>query len=295
MLHLLAAFCAVADAGSLNRAAEALHMTQPAVTRQIQALERELGAVLLARSRQGVQLTPAGLAILQHARRAVSEVQICRELARENGAGASGRLRLAVGLMVTQFILPPALAQLRREEPGLEVELNPGHYGDAAQRLLAYEADAALVATEIIRPELTSISLFPDPLMLVTSPGTAQPETARMADLAGKTLLVLPPAAGMRQEVERALERSGVDAHLREYPSTETAKTAIALGMGISVLPASAVRAEVAAGSLSARPMADWPYPARQIRLVTRAEGRIPDGVRRLVAILKEIHGEVQG
>src|SRR5687767_8626347 len=110
MLQLLETFCAVAEVGSLTKAAERLHTTQPAITRQMRTLERELGATLLTRTPQGVALTAAGRAVLRHARNAIAALRAARQAAAEFSESGAGRLRIAAGLMATQYVLPAAVA-----------------------------------------------------------------------------------------------------------------------------------------------------------------------------------------
>src|SRR5438067_4197165 len=173
MLELLETFIAVSEAGSLNKAAEALHLTQPAITRQMRALEAQLGAVLLTRSSQGVTLTPAGVAVLPHARQALAAAAACKHAAREASAGRDRRLRLATGLMITLYVLPPVIARFRERYPDVEVELHPGQHGEAVERLLAYEVDAAVIGSEVDPPQVRAIPVFADPLVLVAAPATA--------------------------------------------------------------------------------------------------------------------------
>src|SRR5262249_32006704 len=154
MLELLETFCAVADAGSLSKAAEALTLGQPAITRQIRTLERLLGAVLLIRTPQGVHLTPAGLAVLPHARAAIVAARAGRRAASEASAEGTVRLRLATGLMAMQYLLPPVVEQFRALNPDIEVDLRPADQQVALQRLLGYEVDAAVIASPVHTPQV---------------------------------------------------------------------------------------------------------------------------------------------
>ncbi|MFZ5824340.1 MAG: LysR family transcriptional regulator, partial [Bacillota bacterium] len=290
MLHLLESFCVVAETGSLNKAAEVLHLTQPAISRQIKALEAQLGAVLLTRTPHGVELTPAGQAVLPHARAALAAVTACKHAA----AGASGsgpeRLRIAAGLMITLYTLPPVIAAFKEAYPAIPVELIPGHHRDTLDRLMAYKADVAFIASDVTAPETKALKLFSDPLLLVSHPQPDPPR--RLADLEGRTLLVLQPQAGLRQEVERALTEHGVTCRLAEHPTVETIKTAVQLQMGVTLLPASAVREDVRTGRLAAVPVEDWPASTRTIRAFVRAEGTLPEPVRTFIHLLKEHYKE---
>ena len=290
MLHLLEAFCAAAETGSLSKAAEALHLSQPAITRQIRALEAQLGAVLLTRTPRGVELTPAGQAVLPHARAALAAVAACRHAAAEASGRGPARLRIAAGTMITLYTLPPVIAAFREAYPSIPVELLPGHHRDALEQVIEYKADVAFIATNVSVPGTKAIRLFSDPLLLVSHP-EAEP-LERLADLRHRTLLVLEPRAGMRHEVERALAEHGVSCRLVEHPTVETIKTAVMLQMGVTILPASAVREEVRAGRLAARPIADWPGSVRTIQAFVRAEGTLPEPVRAFIHMVKRHYRE---
>jgi LysR family transcriptional regulator, nitrogen assimilation regulatory protein len=286
VLQQLETFCVVAEVGSLSRAAERLDLSQSAVTRQVRALERELGAVLLSRTPQGATLTPIGAAVLPHARAAVAAGLACRRVAADLAAGRGQRLSIAAGPMATQYLLPPVVARFRSLHPGVAVDLQPTHQRLALERLLRYEVDAVVLASPIRSAQVRAISILRDPLLLVGPPG-AQPGPVRLAELAGATLLTLPAGTGLHEQVAAALRRRRVSCRAIEHPTAETIKTAVALGVGLSILPSSALRAELAAGALSGRPIEDWPGATRSIRLLMRAQGRPPAPVAAFAALLR--------
>lgn len=290
MLHLLESFCAAAEAGSLNKAAEALHLTQPAITRQIKALEGQLGVVLLTRTPHGVELTPAGQAVLPHARAAIAAVAAARHAAAAATGSGPQRLRIAAGLVVTLYTLPPVIAAFKEAYPSIPVDLIPGQHREVLDRLLEYKADVAFIASDVAARETKAIKLFSDPLLLVSHP---QPEPPRcLSDLEGRTLFVLQPQAGLRQEVERALADHGVTCRLAEHPTVETIKTAVQLQMGTTILPLSAVRDDLRAGRLVGLDIADWPASSRTVRAFVRTEGSLPEPVRTFIHLLKEHYTE---
>jgi len=285
LLHLLESFCAAAETGSLNKAAEMLHLSQPAITRQIKSLEAQLGAVLLTRTPRGVELTPAGQAVLPHARAALAAVAACRHAAAQASGAGPGRLRIAAGLIITLYTLPPVITAFRAAYPAIPVDLRPGQNRDVLNQLLEYEVDVAFLASRVSAPGVKAIKLFSDPMLLVSHP--AEP-LERLRDLAGRTLLVLHQGAGMRQEVEQALAQHGITCRLVEHPTVETIKTAVMLQMGVTILPASAVREEARDGRLAARPIADWPGSNRTVRAYVRAEGVLPEPVRTFIHMVKQ-------
>jgi DNA-binding transcriptional LysR family regulator len=284
VLPLLETFCAVAEYGSLTRAAEHLNLSQPAVTRQLKSLERQIGAVLVTRTPQGVTLTAAGQAILPHARQALSAVRALQQAA--VGVSETGRLRIAAGLMATLYVLPPVVARFRERYPQVTVELQPADQRIAVERLLEYEVDAAVIASPVKSPQVRGVPILHDPLLLITGPAAAAGPTS-LSELRDCTLLVLPSTTGLHQQIVAALRELHVVAHLVEHPTAETIKSAVALGMGCSILPVSAVRDELAVGRLSGRPLTDWPGAERIIHALVRAEGRPPKAVADFVGLLR--------
>ncbi|HEY3366580.1 MAG TPA: LysR family transcriptional regulator [Symbiobacteriaceae bacterium] len=283
MLDLLQTFCSVAEIGSLNKATDVLHLTQPAITRQIKLLEHQLGVVLLIRSAQGVRLTPAGEAVLRHARQAVAAVAACRGAAATFAADATERLRIAAGMHVAMYCLPDLLAEYQQRWPSVKVDLQPSVNRYAVQRLLQYEADVALIAFAVAVSGVRQIPLFPDPLVLVAPPG-AEAGPASLAELEGSTLLVLPPGSVQRREIDEVLERHALTCTLIELPGSESIRMGVRLGMGSAIMPRSVVRGEA---RLTIRQLRDWPGPERLVRAVVRAEGSVPEAVRNLLAVAR--------
>src|SRR5438045_8583220 len=122
-LRQLEYFVAVVDEGSFTRAAEILHVTQPGLSHQFQALERELGGPLLERLPRGVRLTPAGRAMLPHARASITHAEIAASAARRASGAGTGELFLATLYSISVGVLPSALRHWRRDHPGLKIRL----------------------------------------------------------------------------------------------------------------------------------------------------------------------------
>lgn len=293
MLQYFETLSAVAEAGSISRAAETLHISQPAVTRQIKAMEQELGAVLLTRTSHGVALTPVGRQVLVHAKQALAAVAACRRVAAESSPGGPARLSVAAGSMLTQFVISPVMAAFKAARPELRVTLQTGHYQECLDRLNSYEVDLALISTPMIPSGLKAKPIFTDPVVMVMPPGSplAAAPNLGLADLEGMALLVLPRAAGLRQQLTRILADAGINCQLTEHPSVETIKTMVALDMGVTLLPRSAVVGEVALGRLAAVPLRDWPDHGRPVLAVTRSEGTLPEPVSAFLKALKDRYG----
>lgn len=289
VLPFLETFCTVAATGSLSRAAEALHISQPAVTRQIKALEQELGAVLLTRTPRGVELTPVGHKVLEHARQALAAVTACRRAAAEAVPGAQERLRIACGAMLMQFALPPVLTAFRAERPDLDVDLRTGHFQTCVDLLLSYEVDLSVISTPMYRSGLKVTPLFRDPVMLVTAPDSplATRSFVNLEDLRGLSLFVLPRQTGWRQQMTRVLAQADIACTLVEHPTVETIKVVVGMGMGATLLPRTAVTPDAAAKRLVAIPIRDWPEEGRIIYEIVRSEGALPSVARAFRAALR--------
>ncbi|MCG0238427.1 MAG: LysR family transcriptional regulator [Firmicutes bacterium] len=292
VLRLLETFCAVVEAGSLNRAAEALHLSQPAVTKQIRALEAELGVTLLVRGRQGVTLTPVGRRIHALARRAVAAAEACRRAAREWQEPGSTGVVVGAGLTLTLFTLPPVIAAFRRQFPGTRVEVRTGTSQETLARLLAYEVDLAFVTSPVSHPEVRTQVLFTDPLVLAAAPPAPAGEIhpVRVRDLQGRTLISFRRGSGLRQYLDQVLEARGVRPEVvMEFDSIEAIKTMVALDLGVALLPWSAVRADAEAGRIVAYPLADWPDAGRQISMIWRRDAYRPPTVRAFQTLARQL------
>lgn len=138
---LLRSFLAGAETGSLSAAARALGQSQPTLGRHVQELEAQLGAALFTRALRGMALTPAGAALLPPAREMRAAAARLALVAAGREVRMQGTVRLTASRVVSQFLLPPMLADLRRAEPGIEIELVPS---DTSENLLFREADIAL-------------------------------------------------------------------------------------------------------------------------------------------------------
>src|SRR5262245_3653848 len=122
----LEGFLHVAELGSVSRAADRLHVTQPAVTKQIRALERSLGLPLVERTGKGIRLTEAGELVARYGRRGARVLDECRQALAELDAGSRGRLTLGAGVTTSVFRLPSWLRKFRKDRPNVEVIVRTG-------------------------------------------------------------------------------------------------------------------------------------------------------------------------
>ncbi|HYF92132.1 MAG TPA: LysR family transcriptional regulator [Symbiobacteriaceae bacterium] len=288
MLKSLEALCAAVETGSLSLAADRLHLTQPAVSKQIRVLEDELGVQLLVRGARGVELTPVGRHVHRMARRAVVAAEGCRRAAAAWKDPDHGRLVVAAGSTLTLFTLPPVIQAFRTRVPGVRLDVVTGDSRECLNLLLGFEADVALVTSAFPHPEVQAIPLFTDPVVAAAAPGTALPAT--VAEMQGATLISFRGGSGLRQYVDQVLEARAVRPEVvMEFDSVEAIKTMVELGLGVALLPWSAVRADAAAGRLAAGPLRDWPDAGRTVTLLRRRAGLRAGPVAPFTAIAREV------
>lgn len=243
----LAALVAVAEAGSITRAAARLGYTAPALSQQLAKLEREAGAELLVRHHRGARLTAAGELLAGRARRVLDEMDQARhELARLAGL-SGGRLRVATFTTAGIHLLPPALSAFRRAHPDVELtvtDLEPPH-GVAA--VASGEVDLALTHAyepAVTEPPPAGVCVEPllvEELVLITAVGQVLSEgTGRLpvTELAGRPLISSAPTHPPRRGVESALAEAGATpAVVCESPGYALVCALVSAGLGAAVVP----------------------------------------------------------
>lgn len=259
-LHLLRLFATVARLGSFSRAAEALHISQPAVSKGVREFEAQIGSRLLERGPGGLRLTQAGSVLVAHA-----QIVFAAERAAEADLAALRGLQagiLAVGASTTiaTYLLPPVLGAFHRAHPGIEVRLAIGNTQDIVDRLLARDLDIALVEGPVHADGITWRPWRPDELFLVAAPTHrfARAEgPVPAALLAEEIVCVREAGSGTREVVATALAAAGiVPRRMIEIGSTEAIKQVVAAGLGVAIVSATAASDQIALGRLVRIPLA---------------------------------------
>jgi LysR family transcriptional regulator, hca operon transcriptional activator len=240
-LRHLRYFVAVAEEGSVTLAAQRrLHTAQPSLSRQIRELEREVGIQLLVRSTQGVELTPAGRAFLNHARLALAQVEAATSAAVR--AGHPEQRTLALGFLSgwEPEWLPAVMHVLRDELPKIEVTIFTKHSPQLAEGLATGKLDAAFMRPEDGHPDLVYKVLITEPLMvfLPSDHPLASREAIQPSDFVGETFIGLADQAPVvRTLVENLLRQWGIEvqpAHRAEYISMLISLVASTGGLAVA-------------------------------------------------------------
>jgi DNA-binding transcriptional LysR family regulator len=275
----LRTFLAVHEHGSFSRAAEAVHLSQSTVSFQIKALETAVGSRLLDRRGGRVRPTDTGRLLRRYAQRIVSlrEEALARTRAEEEGQ--AGRITIAASTIPAEYLLPPALARLRRTHPGVQVVVQVSDSRRAGLALLAQECDLALVGSRLRDRRLVCAPFAEDEVLLVgPSPNPFAP-SGRLGpkQLARVPLVLREEGSGTREAVAAILARrdaaGGAAPAAVQVGSTEAAKRCVLAGLGLTFISRRAVADELAAGRLRAVAVPGTPvrrtFHAARLRAVT--------------------------
>ena len=237
-LRQLEYFVAVARHRHFTRAAEALYVTQPALSQQIRRLEQELGLQLLARTPQGVEVTAAGQDLLARAEAILGDVAAARSAMDEHAGVLRGSVRVAAAAGEA-LRLPAELAAFHREHPGVRIALRQGSPREIVELLRRGAADLAVLALAEAPEGLDATPLADEPLRLIAAPGAVEGSVAISA-LRELPLILAERGTALRETVMAAC----ADAGFGPIPPFEVADPVTARflahsGLGASVVPAS--------------------------------------------------------
>ncbi len=246
-LKNLRTLVAVVEQGSLSAAARAKRISQPAVTKQVQRMEAEVGLALLVRGpKRQAELTPAGEQVVAFARETLASYEaLQRELATLKTM-EQGVLTLAASTIPGAYVLPGILAAFRGEYPQVDVEMSISDTADVASRLLADKADVGMIGSTIRRPGLRLERLMGDEVVLAVPPDHpfARRERVAVGELGGQPLILREEGSGTRRSVEAALSATGIalpkDSVALVLGSTQSVLQAVAQGLGLGFVSSKA-------------------------------------------------------
>lgn len=245
----LHAFVTIADSGSFSLAADQLHLTQPAVSKRVATLEEELRVRLFDRLGRTVRLTEAGAVLLPRARRILAEVDDSRRALRNLSGVVTGSLTLATSHHIGLHRLPPVLRAFTARHPRVRLDMRFMDSEIACAAVLRGEVELAIVTLPPrVDPPLTTVPLWPDPLIAVASRAHPLAELATVLpqQLQDHAAILPGEATFTRRIVQTELARLGVEipvAFATNY--LETIKMMVAVGLGWSVLPSTMLDGEL--------------------------------------------------
>jgi DNA-binding transcriptional LysR family regulator len=275
----LAAFCAVVERGSFSRAAEVLGVTQPAVSQQVRALEKRLGAQLLDRSGRTVVPTDAGTRLFQGAQRMLAlEEHVMADLAGSVEGPIEGTLAIGASTGPAAIVMPLLLCEFAGEYEGVSVELSVFETQTVVALVTERELELGIVGAARRRRGVDFEPFLDDEVILVCPPAAGLAgRTIALDDLIGEPLIFMQEGAGVRQMVEDELRRHGrrlQDLRPRLVLGLqESVRSAVQAGFGMTFISRRAVEADLSAGTLAEVRVHDLDL-RRQI-WIARAAGRV--------------------
>jgi LysR family hydrogen peroxide-inducible transcriptional activator len=282
---------AVAQERHFGRAAERAFVTQPALSLAIKKLEEELGATIFERRRNRVELTAIGEQIVHQAQRVLEEADQIKILAAQGKDQLNGPLRFGVIATVGPYILPDLVPLLSARAPKMPLELEENLTLNLAGMLKSGKLDVIMIALPFDEPAIVTQALYGEPFKVVIPVGHPWKKKKLIDSRQLASEKVLLPHAGhcFRQQVlDSCPELSRSDTEGWQGNSLETIRQMVASGLGITVLPASALTVKHESNRLIAIEMAR-PVPGRRIGLAWRrgfTRPRVIDVVRDAVHAL---------
>lgn len=290
-LRQLRYFRALTEERHFGRAAEAVAVSQPALSAQIRQLEAQLGGALVDRSRPGLPLTPLGRAVLAHVERVLAEVRALEEAARD-ARGAAIEVTLGIIPTVAPYLAPNLLPAIRAA--GGNVTIREAITETLLAELRGGAVDAAIVALPVRSANLDVTPLFEDRFLLALPPETLAPELAPVArpeEVAPDRLLLLDEGHCLSDQALGACQLGREDGKRRlGAASLSTLTRLVASGQGVTLVPEMAAATEGGGMRLSRFAA---PEPGRTIGLVRAGQGEAPVWFTRLAGIIREAAGMI--
>jgi LysR family hydrogen peroxide-inducible transcriptional activator len=282
---------AVADEKHFGRAAARCFVSQPSLSASVKKLEDELGVKLFERGKSGVFVTAAGEQVVAQARRALDEAARVKAVARQGRDQLKGVLRLGVIHTVAPYLLPSLVAALRRSAPDMPLDIEENLTTNLDRMLRAGEVDAVILALPYEAPGIETRPLYDEEFRVIAPARHAYARRRSIAveELDPGELLLLPAGHCFRDQVlDACQEFSRPPAAGRQGSSLETLRSMVASGLGVTVMPASALTPRHASALVRAVPFSD-PRPARRIGIASRQGFHRPAAIEKIATAVASL------
>ena len=276
-VHQLTVFRTVAKHLSYTKAAEALYLSQPAVTQQVRTLELILGLRLFARNGRGIMLTPAGQELLQHTERLLASLAQTATVVNEIHMLERGSVSVGASTSVGTYVVPPLLGAFQAHYPGVRVTLMIANRHSIEEHLLTHQVDLAVLSLIERQERFVVEFLMPYELVVVAPPShrLVGRSALTLHDLQQEPFLLREQGSGTRLGIEQYFAQAGVSLQTGlELGSIEAIKEGVTAGLGVAVLSRESVALEVASGTLAILDVQGFPLK-RQWNIVHLKDRRL--------------------
>jgi DNA-binding transcriptional LysR family regulator len=283
-------FIHIAESPSLTQGARKAFLSPAAASARIKALEAQLGSRLLYRDSRGVELTPAGERLLQHARLIMRQVDYLKSEFTEYGTDAAGHIRIFANTTAVTEFLPEVLAGFLAERPGVTVDLQERLSRDIVRGVLDGAADLGIIAGPVQAPGLQVLHFSTDRLVLAVPLGhpLAERQTVSLGDTLAYQHIGLHEGSTLLSFLREQVEKLGGTLALRiQVSSFEAICRMIEGGVGIGIIPESAARRHSRTMQLAILQL-DEAWAVRERSMLVRELDALPGSVRALIDRLNQ-------
>jgi DNA-binding transcriptional LysR family regulator len=253
-LHHLRLFAAVVNHGGFTKAAESLHLSQPAISKSLNELERQLNLTLLDRGGRSIKLTDAGQTLYARARELFGVERIAEQELREIRGLKRGVLRIASSTTIATYMLPPFLGRFHLRHPGIRIRASSANTRTVVRMLLESRVDVALVEGPVSHPQVDVHPWREDELVVISHPEheLLSRHDVDVAMLVRQQFIVREPGSGTRDVSARALALHGARlTNTMRVGGTEAIKQAVAAGLGLAIVSRAAAADQLALGKIA--------------------------------------------
>ncbi|WDL99128.1 LysR family transcriptional regulator [Alicyclobacillus sp. ALC3] len=269
----LLVFVTVAEERSFTRAAEKLHISQPAISQHVQNLEQRLDVTLLDRTNKYVRLNKAGDVVYHYAKDILGLYEQMSRLVQDLKEDASGPLSIGASFTFGEYVLPHVIAEFRREYPKISPSITVENTQTVADQVAHGQLDVGVVEGSTIRVNgIHSIPFAEDTVVVVaaSSHPLALQSVVTPEELSAETWIVREKGSGTREITDHVFEAYGIHpTNLIEYSSTQVIKESVEAELGITILSKWSIRKELTCNTLQVVSFSDSPI-TRQFSIVVR-------------------------
>jgi DNA-binding transcriptional LysR family regulator len=285
----------VAELGSLSKASDRLHVAQPALSRQIRQLEKELGVYLFERHGRGMEITAAGQDVLEHATRIMDELEAIRSAVAGGRSAFRGKVAIGTTPTIAEIVTVPLVKRIRDTHPDLSIRFSSAFSGYLLDWLQRGELELAISYDPQPLHTLRIEPVMMENLVLVGAADAGlQLETAvAFAELADAPLVLPSPQHGLRKIMDECARERGFKLITSvEADSFGAMIDLVRHGFGYTALPLASIYPQLKNGSLCAAPLID-PTPMRKLVLVFPADRHVSPATRYVGETFVEIASEL--
>lgn len=290
--YKLRVFCTVVETGSFSKASEVIHLTQPAISLQIQAMEEIYEARLFDRSGNALNLTPAGEIVYRHAKEILAMYAETRKHVGEITGAIKGSLSIGASTTIGNYILPPIISAFKKKTPRVNISLTVSNTKIISDKLNAGELDMGLVGGDVSKQRFTVDTLISDELIVIMSPGHpwAERRDVSCLELIKEPLILREEGSGTRLFILKRMEEHGIqpdDLNISlTLGCTESIKNAVEEGVGISIISSRAAQSSIKFGLLKAITFKDLKFH-RTFSIISPKRNYITHTAKQFLSFLK--------